>query len=316
MNTDQKPILSIVIVSYNVKDLLLDCIHSINKYISVPKEVIVIDNASADNTCEVLKEKFSEVRIIESKTNLGFSAANNLGFEIAKGEYILMLNPDAALINSSFTKAFDYLKQHSSKNLIIGPRIFNPDGSFQHSAWKFPKLRQHFLESIFLNKWIDTTSYKNLNSTEEIMEVDFLSGAGLLMSKETQQNIGNLDEHLFWMDDVDFCYRNKINGGESLYFPKWQISHHIGQSSKKNRGLVLSNQLISKLKFYRKQKKHFTYFVSIFIFQLHIFLRLVFLLPSITIPSETNPLAEKLRAYIFAQKKFWKYIFLGDGSIS
>ncbi len=313
MSSAQKPLLSIIIVSYNVKDLLLECLQSLKQYIEVPHEVLVIDNASSDDTCAAIKEKFSEVILTENKNNSGFSAANNTGFAQAKGDYVLMLNPDACLFDTSFTNAFAYIQQNSTKNILLGPRIFNADKSFQQSAWKFPKLRQHFLESIFLNKLIDTTTYPELSSTNGAMPVDFVSGAAILMHKQTLDSIGPLDEKLFWMDDVDFCYRNQVQGGETIYFPDWKILHHIGQSSKKNLSLVISNQLTSKLKFYKKHNESVKLFLSIFIFLLHVLLRIILLLPASLFSK--NAFA-KWKAYAYAFKKLFRYLFLGDESIA
>jgi len=313
MTKEQDPVLSIVIVSYNVKDFLLDCLHSIHEFIKVGTEIIVVDNASADGTCALVKEKFPGVVLVESKTNLGFSAANNKGFELTKGKYILMLNPDACLIDNSFEQALSYLQQTPGKPVLLGPRIYNPDRSFQPSAWKFPNIGQHFLECIFLNKLIDTTLYPEESSATEPFPVDFVSGAAILMSKETLQKIGNLDEKLFWMDDTDLCYRNKLLKGENLYFPEWQIIHHIGQSSKKNLSLVIANQLISKLKFYRKYKRHFSFAASALIFFKHIVIRLILLLPA-SLFSKNAFL--KWKAYAFALKKYFGYLFSNEHQVA
>lgn len=313
MNEIKRPVLTVVIVSYNVKDFLLNCLHSVNEFITLPKEIIVIDNASQDGTQAAIKEKFPDIQLIESNSNLGFSAANNLGFSKSHGEYILMLNPDAFLLDDSILKALSYLQKNSDKNILVGPRIFNPDNTFQQSAWKFPKLRQHFLESVFLNKLIDTTTYPETSTTKELLQVDFISGAGILMSKETQIRIGPLDENLFWMDDVDFCYRNQMQGGKTIYFPEWIIKHHIGQSSKKNLKVVISNQLISKLKFYKKHKRTFNFYTSFFIFELHIVFRILLLIPVMMI---SKPAANKWKAYLYAFVKILRYLFLKDERVA
>ncbi len=313
MSQQQKPVLSIVIVSYNVKDLLLECLHSIRNSVSIPHEVLVIDNASADGTCAAVKEMFPEVILTESKANLGFSAGNNVGLKQAKGEYILMLNPDAAFIDNSFPEALAYLQKAGTKNLLLGPRILNPDKSFQSSAWKFPNVAQHFLESIFLNRFLDIISYPEAASTKEAMPVDFVSGAAILLSKQTLNEIGQLDEDLFWMDDTDLGYRNLEKGGENIYFPGWKIIHHIGQSSAKNLSLVISNQIISKLKFYKKYKRYFSFFFSFFIFLLHVILRLVSLLPFAPFHKRTFA---KWKAYATTFGKLWKYLFMGKISVT
>lgn len=312
MSDRQNPVLSIIIVSYNVKDFLLDCLRSLDEFIDVPKEVIVVDNASSDGSREMIKAKFPQIQLIESESNLGFSAANNIGFERARGEFILMLNPDAKCIDDSFAKALDFLQKEKDKKVLLGPRIFNPDKTFQPSAWRFPNVGQHFIESIFLSRFIDTTLYAKEKETQTPMHVDFISGAAILMRKTTQQEIGPLDEKLFWMDDVDLCYRNKMNDGETIYFPEWKVMHHIGQSSKKNLSLVIANQVISKLKFYRKHGKPIAFLLSLVIYNLHILLRLILFIPLLPFGN----FFRKWKAYGYTFGKLWKYILGGDESVT
>jgi N-acetylglucosaminyl-diphospho-decaprenol L-rhamnosyltransferase len=312
MQSTQNPVLSVVIVSYNVRDFLTECLRSVEKFITVPHEIIVVDNASSDGTCEAVKHDFPQVNLIESKINLGFSAGNNLAFSKVRGGFILMLNPDAALIDYEIMKAVYYLQQHADKPILVGPCILNPDKTYQTSAWKFPKLRQLFLESIFLNKLIDLTAYTELESAKNETEVDFVSGAAILMQIETLQTLKGLDENLFWMDDTDFCYRNRINGGKSIYFSEWKIIHHIGKSSERNLPVVISNQLISKLKFFKKHSLGFKYTAGIFIVLLHIKMRLILLtIGSVFFASSRK----KLAAYWFSFKKLFRYIFQKDGSL-
>ncbi len=312
MSDRQNPVLSIIIVSYNVKDFLLDCLRSVDEFIPVPKEVIVVDNASSDGTVVAVKERHPDVILVKSESNLGFSAANNIGFERAKGEFIFMLNPDAKCIDDSFAKALDFLQKEKEKKILLGPRIFNPDQTFQPSAWRFPNVGQHFIESLFLSRFIDTTLYAKEKETQAPLPVDFISGAAILMRKKTQLEIGPLDEKLFWMDDVDLCYRNKMNAGETIYFPDWKVMHHIGQSSKKNLSLVISNQVISKLKFYRKHGKSIAFLLSLFIYNLHILLRLVLFIPLLPFGN----MFRKWKAYGYTFGKLWKYLLTGDGRIT
>lgn len=303
-----KPLLSIVIVSYNVKDFLLECLGSIQKFVSVPCEVIVVDNASADDTCLAVKQTFPQTVLIESKQNLGFSKGNNLGFRKASGDFILMLNPDAALIDGSFSMALAFVMGQRDNKILAGPYILNPDKSHQSSAWKFPGSLQLFLESIFLNKFFDLSKYPQLENIQTEKEVDFISGAAILMSRKTLGSLEGLDEDLFWMDDTDLCFRNKKNGGTCFFFPQWKVMHHIGKSSKKNLSLVISNQLISKLKFFKKHKWTFTRIMAVLIFFTHIKLRLTLLIPAAIADSTSR---QKLKAYWHAYFALWRYLLKG-----
>lgn len=303
--------LSVVIVSYNVKDFVCAAIKSVLNYVDVEKEIIVVDNASKDGTVEALSQSFPEVHVISNKGNVGFSEANNQGFAIARGEYILMLNPDAELLDTELNSAIKLINS-SSKPTIVGPRILNPDLSLQVSAWKFQNAFAHFLEAFFINKVYYPFNYK-LESINEPTKLDSLSGACLLAKKELVINLGGLDNNLFWMDDVDLCYRVAKMGGECIYFPAWKAKHFIGESSKRNRNIVIANQIISKLKFYKKHKQIANFVLSVFILQLHIFIRLLILL----LPALVNKSSfKKLSAYVYTQRRFFQYLFLNKQSVS
>ena len=309
MSSESNITLSVVIVSYNVKQYVLDAISSIHQFCSLPTQIIVADNHSQDGTVESIKTQFPDVRVIENKDNLGFSAANNQCFSICEGEYVLMLNPDALLVDDSFMKMFDYLSRtKETEFILIGPKLINTDNSTQVSCWKFPSPIQHLLELFFLNVLIDTTTY-NPNDLQKATNVDFLSGACILMRASTLAVLKGLDINLFWMDDVDFGKRNSLNGGRNVYFPDTTVKHHIGQSSKKNQNIVISNQIISKLKFYKKHHQLFYFYSSVPIFLLQILTRipLFFILGII----KAAYLA-KAKAYLYTLSKFFSYLVLGN----
>ena len=237
------PELSIIIVSYNVKDFLSNCIESIQNNFS-SAEIIVVDNNSSDGSIEMLKEKLPLVKIIANKENKGFSGANNQGIAIAQSENVLLLNPDTEIINSALNKMLEYLHKQN-KLCVIGPKLLNSDHSLQISCWKFPGLLEMLLELFYLHIIFGARNY----STEKMkndFEPEALSGAAMMFKKDLVNKIGGLDENLFWMDDVEFCYRAKKSGAKILYCPEAEIIHHSGKSSTSNQHIVISNQLISK----------------------------------------------------------------------
>lgn len=303
--------LSAVIVSYNVRDYVLEGIESLYKHCVFPIQIILIDNNSDDQTVDFVKKKYPEVSIIENKKNVGFSAANNQGFKLCKGDYVLMFNPDALLINDSIIKMMDELKSNKNNNILIGPKLINTDDSLQVSCWKFPSLVQHILELFFFNGIIDTSKYSNSELNKPI-SVDFISGAFILMSKKTIDLLNGLDENLFWMDDVDLCKRNLELGGMNIFYPYATARHHIGKSSSKKQKIVISNQIISKLKFYKKHKQFFNYSISILIYFLQIITR-IFLFFILSLFSKIYK--SKLEAYVFSMSKFFKYILFNKHSL-
>lgn len=303
--------LSIVIVSYNVCDFVIEGISSLYHFLDCSKQIILVDNNSSDETVEKIKSKFPEVEIIANNTNVGFSAANNQGFELCRGEYILLFNPDACLINDSFKLMLFEMDKYNGKDVLMGPKLVHSNLDFQLSCWKFPSPLQHLLELFFLNTLIDTTSY-NQNYISKTNIVDFVSGATILLSTVTLQKLNGLDVNLFWMDDVDFCKRNVELGGINLYFPETTVKHHIGQSSKKNQNIVISNQIISKLKFYKKhnQYSYFLISVPIFVFQIVSRIPLFFILGLVN-----KNYLPKCKAYVYTFNKMINYLFFKTQSV-
>jgi GT2 family glycosyltransferase len=297
--------ISAVIVNHNVRQLLNSAIESASHFLPVPYEVIVVDNASEDGSVSFIREKFPEVILVSNTRNAGFSAANNQGFDLAGGTYILMLNPDAELLDDHIRNAIELLE--IEKRSIVAPMLLNPDGSPQQSAWRFPNFASVLLEAVFLNKLIDISGYRP-GSVKEYEDVQFASGACLLFRKELLTQLKALDADLFWMDDADFCKRCRENGGRVIYYPAWKVRHAAGSSSVKNQSFVLSNQLISKLKYFRKHGQPVNYLLSAIFMQVHILLRLIILpFPSLFSRSAFS----KWIAYVTVQGKFIGFLVTG-----
>jgi GT2 family glycosyltransferase len=271
------------------------------RFVEDNHELIVVDNGSVDGTVQKITGLFPGVKLIENKHNAGFSEANNQGFEIAGGKYILLLNPDAKLINHDIAKALNFLK--SQPQTIIGPRILNPDGSLQQSVIPVASALSILTEAFFL-------SYLLRQDTETLLKKEnyALSGACLLMNREIYNDLKGLDKDLFWMEDVDFCVRAKKNGINLHYFKEWEIIHLMGQSGKKNYKVSIANQLISKLKYFKKREMHADFVFSVVFTQVHILLRIpLFLLLSVF----GRKYRLKFLAYCYTQTLFLRFIFTG-----
>jgi GT2 family glycosyltransferase len=294
--------LSIVIVSYNVKDFLSACLHSIQNNFA-EYEIIVVDNNSVDGTIEMVKKEFPSVKIIANKENTGFSGANNQGIEIAQSENIFLLNPDTVIINNALTKLLERLKQNNQL-AIIGPRLLNSDMTLQFSCWRFPGIFKIFLELFYLHKLTGTGNYSQ-EKMQSTFHPDVVSGAAMLFKKELVDHIGGLDENLFWMEDTDFCYRAKKAGAIVEYFPEAEIIHHIGKSSGSNYRAVIANQLLSKLKYMRKHSNGFVYLVGYTLIFIHIISRIIVLF---LIAPFAPKYRAKLSSYFYSLQNYFKFI--------
>lgn len=259
--------LSIIIVNWQVKEYLKKCLKSIDTLYKDKSwfEVIVVDNASTDDTVPMVRESFPWVRLIANLENKGFARANNQGINISHGEYLLFLNPDTEIVEDSFFKIINYLDSHEDVG-IVGCKLIYPDGSLQKSCRRFPTidvaLWQHHGEFLIkdIQKIMDNYFMKNMDYNI-VQEVDQPMGAVLMVKKKALNDIGGyMDEKYFmFFDEVDLCYRIKQKGWKIVYFPDTKVIHHRAKSvefafSKGNR---IDNEFHkSMFKFLSKHYKH------------------------------------------------------------
>lgn len=220
--------LSIVILSYNVKKLLVDCLKSLPQHSDW--EILVSDNGSTDDSVEVVKKHFPKVKIIENQKNLGFAAGNNVAIHKAKGEYILLLNPDTIVYPKTIETVLEYLEN----NLKVGAatcRVELPDGKLDYSCHRgFPTPWGAILHFLGLKKF---SSYTAENIPNTIHEIDALTGAFALIRRTAGEQVDWLDEDYFWNgEDLDFCYKLKEKDWKIMYLPEVKITHFKGSSAK------------------------------------------------------------------------------------
>jgi len=232
--------LTVVIVNYNVKYFLEQCLHTAIKAGSrLSSEIIVVDNDSVDGSCQMVEEKFPEVKLIANKENLGFSKANNQAIRIAKGEYILLLNPDTVVEEDCFLKIVEFMDKTPEAGglgvkMIDGKGRFLPESKRglptpEVAFWKMFGFSRLFPRSKRFGQY--HLGYLDKN---QIHEVDVLAGAFMLLRRETLDKVGLLDEDYFmYGEDIDLSYRITKGGYKNYYFPETTILHYKGESTKK-----------------------------------------------------------------------------------
>jgi GT2 family glycosyltransferase len=233
--------LSIIIVNYNVKEFLQNLLTSISKASTrLLVETIVVDNASDDDSVEMLKQYFPSVKLIENSKNLGFSKANNLGLKEAKGKYILLLNPDTLVSENTLEVMINFLRQHPESGMA-GCKILNPDGTLQLACRRsFPGLWTSFckvsgLGTIFPQSRFFARYNLTYLSENKTYEVDAISGSFMMIRRELYEKIGGLDEQFFmYGEDLDWCYRTQKAGFKVYYVHSTQIIHYKGESTKRS----------------------------------------------------------------------------------
>lgn len=254
--------LSVIIVNYNVKHFIEQCLHSVLKASEkFSAEIFVVDNNSVDGSVSLIKDKFPQVKLIENKTNTGFSVANNQAIRQASGEYILLLNPDTVVQEDTFTQILAFMDEHQDAG-ALGVKMLDGKGNFAPESKRgLPTPEVAFYKIFGLAKLFPKSKrfgkyHLSYLPENEINTVEVLSGAFMLLRKSVLDKIGLLDETFFmYGEDIDLSYRVVQAGYKNYYYPKTQIIHYKGESTK--RGSI--NYVLI---FYKAMalfaKKHFT----------------------------------------------------------
>lgn len=270
--------LSVVIVNYNVKYFLEQCLHSVLKAgIEIDMEIFVVDNNSVDGSVSMLKEKFPVVKIIANKDNKGFSTANNQAIKLSKGKYVLLLNPDTVVEQDTFKKVIEFMDEHPDAG-GLGVKMLDGKGNFlPESKRGLPSPLVAFykifgLAKLFPKSKIFGKYHLSYLDKEKIHKVDILSGAFMLLRKETLNKTGFLDESFFmYGEDIDLSYRITKTGYNNYYFPETRIIHYKGESTKKssvNYVFTFYNAMVifAKKHFSQKNAKLFSFLIHFAIY--------------------------------------------------
>jgi GT2 family glycosyltransferase len=229
--------LSIVIVNWNTRQLLLDCVASIYQTVHRPSfEIFVVDNGSTDGSVEAVSRAHSAVRIIANTTNLGFARANNLALMKMSGRYAVLLNSDTILKESALDAMFDFMEGHPGAGMC-GPQLLNVDDSRQNSVGHFPTLVTEFMSKKII-RMLFPEAYRRVYTSrntafEGPAEVDYIVGACMMARKEAMDEAGMLDDDYFFLyEEVDWCFRMKKSGWQVYHLPDAAVYHLVGQSMK------------------------------------------------------------------------------------
>ncbi|HLG74751.1 MAG TPA: glycosyltransferase family 2 protein [Chloroflexota bacterium] len=232
--------LSIVIVNWNVRDLVRRCLESLrNLDESIEAEVVVVDNASSDCSIEMVRAEFPDVRVMANIRNVGFGAANNQALKETSGRYVLFLNPDTEVRPNAIERLLAFIDQRPQV-ACVGPKLLNPDGSVQSSRRSFPRLSTFLVESTILQRYLGGLGgvrrfYRAQRSEDEPQPVDWLVGACLLVRRSALDEVGPFDERFFmYSEEMDLCYRLKQASYEVWYVPEAEVVHHEGASSRQD----------------------------------------------------------------------------------
>jgi GT2 family glycosyltransferase len=256
LNSTSVP-LSILIVSYNVKDDLRQCLDSLRDGFD-SFEIIVVDNHSLDGTVEMLRREFPEIKLIENRENCGFARAANQGIACSKGQFLLLLNPDTKVNSGGLCQLTDFLERDPRVG-ILGCQIVDAAGKRHYSGRSFPGFTASFSNSQSIlnrlmpdNPWSRKYLLKDLN-LDKPTEVDWVSGSCMLVRRKVFEEIGHLDTRFFmFVEDVDFCRRTKQAGWQVVYFSQVSLLHNQGRSVRQRKLKMLAVHHKSMYQYYLK----------------------------------------------------------------
>ncbi len=228
--------ISIIIVNYNVRYFLEQCLLSVQDACkNISAEIIVVDNNSYDESCEMLSENFPNVKLIANKDNTGFSKANNQGVAIAKGNYVLILNPDTIVAEDTFEKILEFAK--TKQNLgALGVKLIDGKGNFlPESKRGVPTPKVSFNKLLGVSSKQTGKYYANHLTENETGVIEILVGAFMLMKRDVYNEVNGFDEDYFmYGEDIDLSYKIIKKGYQNYYYSDTQIIHYKGESTKKD----------------------------------------------------------------------------------
>ena len=258
------PDVSVVVVSFNVRDLLAQCLDSVSNQYSVfgnqnsvirrqssteplntehrtlNTEIVVVDNASSDGSAAMVRERFPSIRLIGNAENRGFAAANNQAFVQARGRYVWMLNPDTIVRANALAALVQFMDAHPRAG-ACGGKLLYADGALQHSAFAFPTLAQILLDFYPLHRRLTDSRLngrypRNWYARGEPFQIDHPLGADLMVRRDTAEQVGWLDDQFFiYCEEIDWCIRIKRAGWQIWCVPLAEIVHYEAQSTRQFR---------------------------------------------------------------------------------
>jgi len=251
--------LSIIVVNYNTKGLLLDCLGAIYNHTSLPAahfEVIVVDNASSDGSIEAVRAKFNRVRLIVNEDNLGLAKAINKGLGVSQGKYILLLSPDIVFSSEIFVKMAEFMDKHPETG-AVSPLLLDEERNARPLYGRLATFFSHFFTALGIRYLIPDNLRRKarmkIDSSGDFMLMDWLISACLMLKHEALREAGQLDENFFfYFEDMELCYRLKDKGWKLYLIPKLSVIHIQHQ------GIKLLPERVRRV-IYRKSALYFYY---------------------------------------------------------
>ncbi|MCP5066719.1 MAG: glycosyltransferase family 2 protein [bacterium] len=249
---------SFIVVSYNTVDLTRSCLQSIlDQSSGFTYEVIVVDNDSTDGSAQMVAEEFPEATLLANKENLGFAGANNQAFEVVQGRYVLLLNPDAEILDNAAGRCLAFAGEHPDAG-VIGCRVMLPDGNQQSTMFRYQTLGFALINLIVPARWIRRSRLLGRiryvgRDLDAVHEAEVIAGCFMLVPSQVLERVGGMDKDFFmYGEEAEWCYRIRRAGWKNMYFPGAAILHHAAASAKQETDTMAVNMSRGQLLFIHK----------------------------------------------------------------
>ena len=245
------PLVSILVISWNTRSLLDECIHSVYSTAEgIPVEIIVIDNGSVDGSLDMVATKYPDVVLVQNHENVGFARANNLAIPACLGQYVVLLNNDTIVLDGAFQLLLEFMEQHPGVG-CAGPQLLNPDGSIQPSCLPFPSLWKS-VWNYALARAGKSVKYVPPPGADHAI-VDAVTGACLMLRRQALSEVGLLDEGYFmYAEETDWCYRARQAGWPTAYYHPSKVIHLGGQTASTQPVRFYVERRYSRVRFFLK----------------------------------------------------------------
>ncbi len=251
----ESPLLSILIVNWNTRELLAQCLRSIYATADdLALEVVVVDNASSDGSVAMIRQHFPQVRLIANDANLGFARANNQAIAVSQGRYLLLLNSDTEVKPGALQALVAFMDAHPEAG-AVGGRLRFPDGRVQGSHGRLPTLLSEIVNTLGFVAWRSTSpaDAEAAPDDRQAVETEWLLGACLMVRREVVEQVGGLDEQFFiYSEEIDWCRRIREAGWRVFYLPQAEVIHYWRGSTRQRQAAMKAELYRSKLQYFRK----------------------------------------------------------------
>lgn len=302
----ERPVdVSIVIVNWNTRDILRDCLRTIYEQTRrVDFEVLVVDNASQDGSAQMVRSDYPRAVLLANETNVGYAAANNQGIRAARGRYVLVLNSDTLILDGAIDRMVEFADGHPRAG-VLGCRVRNPDGTLQPTCFMFPSVFNSFLAAFYLNKLFPRSRLFGREAMSwwdrsDVRAVQVVTGCFMLIRREALDEVGLMDERFFmYAEETDWCYRFGKAGWQVMFTPVAEIVHLGGQSTAQRSEEMLVQLRLSILRFVRKNQGRAAGAVVCLNTILFLALRIpIWVAIRVLVPGKRQQASTRIRAYM------------------